>query len=223
LEFFVGHDAPEIQKTGRNSFAQIRRITEVAMVFSLIMAAVWTPQGNLNAFFSISAAAFVVGIAVAGDYTTKDMGLTQPFTGTWQILLSGLVLCGMIWVLGAAMRFAGAGYAVPWNRSWQYAIWALIQEFILQSIFFVRFESLMGSRRAMLATASLYAIAHIPSPLLTLLSFAGGIVFCQLFRRFRNLYPIGIIHAALGLTIASSLPDKWLHHMRVGIGYLTLH
>jgi membrane protease YdiL (CAAX protease family) len=121
------------------------------------------------------------------------------------------------------MRFAGAGYAVPWNRSWQYAIWALIQEFILQSIFFVRFESLMGSRRAMLATASLYAIAHIPSPLLTLLSFAGGIVFCQLFRRFRNLYPIGIIHAALGLTIASSLPDKWLHHMRVGIGYLTLH
>ncbi|PYV85471.1 MAG: CAAX protease family protein, partial [Acidobacteria bacterium] len=38
--------------------------------------------------------------------------------------------------------------------------------------------------------------------------------------RWRNLYPIGIIHAALGLTIAFSFPDRWLHHMRVGIGFL---
>ena len=81
----------------------------------------------------------------------------------------------------------------------------------------------MGSRRAVLAAAGLFAVAHIPSPLLTLLSFLGGILFCELFRRFRNLYPIGIIHGALGLTIAASLPDHWLHHMRVGIGYLRFH
>jgi len=59
--------------------------------------------------------------------------------------------------------------------------------------------------------------------LLTVLSFLGGLLFCELFRRWRNLYPLGIIHAALGLTIAASLPDKWLHHMRVGMGDLTLH
>ena len=38
-----------------------------------------------------------------------------------------------------------------------------------------------------------------------------------------ELYPLGIIHGGLGLTIAASLPDRWLHHMRVGIGYLRFH
>ena len=37
------------------------------------------------------------------------------------------------------------------------------------------------------------------------------------------LFPLGVVHAALGLTIAASLPDSLLHHMRVGIGYLMYH
>lgn len=150
------------------------------------------------------------------------MGLTRPLTGAGTILLIGAGLCGLIWLCGAALRFAGAGYPIPWGRSWEYAIWALVQEFILQSLFFVRLESIFGSRRAIVYSATLYALAHIPSPVLTILSFIGGLIFCELFRRYRNLFPIGIIHAALGITIAASLPNPWLHHMRVGIGYLTL-
>jgi hypothetical protein len=41
-----------------------------------------------------------------------------------------------------------------------------------------------------------------------------------MFRRYRNIFPLGLVHAALGLTIAASLPDSLLHHMRVGLGYL---
>ena len=100
---------------------------------------------------------------------------------------------------------------------------SLVQEFILQSILFLRLESVLGSRRAVIATASLFALVHIPSPILAPLAFLGGILFCEFFRRWRNLFPLGILHAALGLTVAASLPDKWLHHMRVGIGYLTMH
>jgi membrane protease YdiL (CAAX protease family) len=105
----------------------------------------------------------------------------------------------------------------------QYVIWSLAQEFILQSVFFLRLEAVFGSRKAVVAAAFLFALAHIPNPILTILSFWGGLLFCESFRRWRNLFPLGIVHAALGLTIAASLPDKWLHHMRVGIGYLTLH
>lgn len=86
---------------------------------------------------------------------------------------------------------------------------------------FMRLESVLGSRRAVFWAASLYAVAHIPNPVLTSLSFFGGLLFCEFFRRWRNLFPLGIIHGALGITIAASLPDRWLHHMRVGIGYLT--
>lgn len=160
---------------------------------------------------------------MAGRWSAPELGLTRRWAGLGYILLAGALLCGAIVLIGIPLRFAAAGNSLPLSRSWQYVVWALAQEFILQGIFFVRLESLLGSRRAVLAAAGLFAIAHLPSPVLTALSLLGGILFCELFRRFRNLYPLGIIHGALGLTIAASLPDRWLHHMRVGIGYLCFH
>jgi hypothetical protein len=209
------------QPDGTHSHA--RNFIEIVVVFALIIAAVWTPQGRLNAFFSISAAACVVAFAIASPWSSREMGLAQPLAGVGRILMTGAILCLVVWLAGLGFRFAGPGYAIPLNRSWQYAVWALVQEFILQSIFFVRFESALGSRRAVLFSALLYSVAHIPNPVLTPLSFIGGLLFCELFRRYRNIFPLGIIHAALGLVLALSLPDKWLHHMRVGIGYAALH
>jgi len=200
-----------------------RSLLEVFVVFALILAAVWTPQGRWNALFSLGAAACVLAFAALGPWGPREMGLSRPTAGASKILLIGALLCGAIWFSGLGLRFAGLGYRVSWNRSWQYAIWALVQQFILQSVFFIRLEPMVGGRRAVLCAASLYAAAHIPSPVLTLLSFLGGLVFSELFRRWRNLFPLGVIHAALGLTIANSLPDKWLHHMRVGIGFVKSH
>lgn len=224
-EVFSSCDSSELPVKHRHtrphsSSPYIRTFVEICVVFTLILSAVWIPQGRANALLNISAAACVVAFAVASRWSARELGLTRPFAGIISILLAGALLCGAIVVIGVPLRFAGAGKSLPLGRSWQYVLWALAQEFILQSIFFVRLESLLGSRRAVLAAAGLFAIAHMPSPLLTVLSFFGGVFFCELFRRFRNLYVLGILHGALGLTISASLPDRWLHHMRVGIGYL---
>jgi hypothetical protein len=214
---------PETESVEVETGSGTRNLIEIAVIFGLLMAAIWTPQGQLNSFFSISAAACVVAFAIAGSWNWHELGLTRPLAGSGTILFAGAALCGVILLLGVGLRFAGAGYPIPWSRSWEYAIWALIQEFILQSIFFVRLESMFGGRKASVYCASLFAVAHIPNPVLTSLAFVGGWIFCELFRRYRNLFPIGVIHAALGITIAASFPESWLHHMRVGIGYLTLH
>jgi membrane protease YdiL (CAAX protease family) len=200
-----------------------RDLLEIALVLGFILVAVWTPQGPINSFFSLVAAACVVAFALVGRWTFSEMGLTRPLKGTAYILLLGAMACAAIVAVGITLRPIGMGYTVPWERSWQYAIWAVLQEFILQAIFFLRLEALLGSRRAVIAAASLFALVHIPSPLLTVLAFLGGLLFCECFRRWRNLYPVGLIHAALGLTISAYMPDRWLHHMRVGIGYLALH
>jgi len=217
-EIIVGSGTAASETSKRST---VRDLLEIAIVFGLILAAVWTPQGRLNALFSVSAAAWVLVVACFGRWGPRQMGLAQPLAGVWKIFLAGAVLCGLIWVAGFAVRSIGPGYPIPWNRSWQYAIWALVQEFILQSIFFVRLESVLGSRRAVFWAAALYALAHIPNAALTVLSFLGGLLFCEFFRRWRNLSSLGIIHGALGITIAASLPDRWLHHMRVGVGYLS--
>jgi membrane protease YdiL (CAAX protease family) len=73
---------------------------------------------------------------------------------------------------------------------------------------------------AVWVTATLFAAVHLPSPLLTTFTLIGGLLFCEMFRRFRSIYPIGVVHALMGLTVALTMPDSVLHHMRVGIGYL---
>jgi membrane protease YdiL (CAAX protease family) len=198
-------------------------VIEILVVVGWIVAAAWTPQGALNQFFSITAAACVVAFAFTGKWSPSEMGLTRPLAGAVPIVITGVLLCAAIALAGVTLRFAGAGHTLPWSRSAPYAVWALAQEFILQSVLFLRLETIFGPKRAVFAAASLFAFVHLPSPVLTVLAFCGGLVFSELFRRWRNLYPIGMIHAALGLTIAASLPDHWLHHMRVGIGYLILH
>lgn len=200
-----------------------RDIAETGTVLVLILSATWTHHGGANLAVTIAASACIIVFAVLGRFSAREMGLTRPLTGAGYILLAGALACAAIAAAGTAFRAAGAPYEVPLQRSWQYAIWALEQQFILQSIFFVRLESVLGSTGGVLAAAGLFALVHIPNPVLTLLAFLGGILFCELFRRWRNLYPLGIIHAALGLTIPASFPDKWLHHMRVGIGYLLFH
>jgi Type II CAAX prenyl endopeptidase Rce1-like len=209
--------------THQKSSRTRRDLREITIVFFLIVIAVWTPSGHAQFFVSLVATACVVAFAMAGKWSPFELGLTQPLTGAVRMLFAGALACSAIALVGILFRSVGPGYSVPLSRSWQYAVWALEQEFILQSIFFVRWQEVVGSRWAVMVSAVLFALVHIPSPILMLLSFAGGILFCELFRRWRNLYPLGVIHAGLGLTIAASFPDKWMHHMRVGIGYLMYH
>jgi membrane protease YdiL (CAAX protease family) len=196
---------------------------EVGLVFLSIMVAVWTQPGRFNAGVILLSALCTLWLTARGRYSVRELGLTQPGSGAVSTVVSGVVLVIVLVAVGWTMKSLGPAHAIPWNRAWQYALWALVQEFILQSFFFVRLESLLGGRRAVWAAALLFGATHIPSPLLTLLSFGGGLLFCEMFRRYRNILPLGLVHAALGLTIAATLPDSWLHHMRVGVGYLSYH
>jgi len=193
---------------------------QVGIVFALIMIAVWTPQGRINTIVSLLAAFCIVWFTVRSHFSIGELGLAQPSSGVVAILAAGALMVAAIVVAGALMHNLGPAQPAPWKRAWQYGIWSLQQEFILQSFFFVRLESVLGGRRARVRAALLFCIAHVPNPLLTVLSFIGGLIFCELFRRYRNLYPLGVVHATLGLTIAANLPDNLLHHMRVGLGYL---
>jgi membrane protease YdiL (CAAX protease family) len=203
--------------------SDLSNLLQIGLVFGLILVAVWTPQGRFNSAVSLAAAFFTVVLTFASHRSNRELGLAQPFSGAVVILAFGALFVLVIAAAGAFTKTLGPPQPLPWSRAWQYAIWALLQQFILQSFIFVRLESVFDSRRAVLAASLLFAAAHLPSPLLTVLSFLGALFFCEMFRRYRNIFPLGLVHAALGLTIASSLPDHLLHHMRVGLGYLVYH
>jgi Type II CAAX prenyl endopeptidase Rce1-like len=207
---------------GDRPASNLLSLLEIGLVFGLILVAVWTPQGRINSVVSLAAAALVIVLAFHA-HSPEELGLAHPFSGALVTLAAGALLVLVITASGSFTRVVGPPQPLPWYRAWQYAIWALLQQFILQSFMYLRLESVVGSRRAVAASAVLFSVAHIPNPWLVALSLMGALFFCEMFRRYRNIFSLGLVHAALGLTIAASLPDRWLHHMRVGLGYLRYH
>ncbi len=105
-----------------------------------------------------------------------------------------------------------------------YVLWTIYQQFLLQDLFMDRLLRLVTNEAAAVTLAgTLFAAAHLPSPLLTAATLVWGVVSCALFLRYRNLWALGLAQGLLGLCFAMCVPDALHHHLRVGLGYLRYH
>jgi membrane protease YdiL (CAAX protease family) len=115
------------------------------------------------------------------------------------------------------------------TRSWVmtfggYTVWSFVQQFLLQGFFLFRLLRLLPRREwAALAAAVMFALAHLPNPILTPITLLWGTLSCLLFLRYRNIYTLGLAHGILGICVAITVPNYLHHHMRVGLGYLRYH
>ena len=100
-----------------------------------------------------------------------------------------------------------------------YVLWTLYQQFLLQDYFMPRLSRILSSDAAIAVAALLFAVAHLPNLSLAVATLVWGGVSCALFRRYRNLYILGLAQGLLGLSFAVCVPDAMHHHMRVGLGY----
>jgi membrane protease YdiL (CAAX protease family) len=196
---------------------------QLIVVYVFMERALWSARiASRNMWVFIAAITVLVFVFVDRPSLKRTgLGLPTRFGASLALAISFAAAI----FLGLVVRWAGG--QIPANPrwpslhlTWQYVVWALIQEFMLQSFFFTRCEELFGSSAAVWVAATLFASVHLPSPILTTFTLAGGLFFCEMFRRYRSIYPIGIVHGMLGLAIAVTMPDSLLHHMRVGIGYL---
>ncbi len=205
------------------AFGRMLSLAEIAVAYGLIEGALWSATPAHRYLWAWLATIWIVGITVIHRPSLESLGLTRRGLreSSW-VITAGLVFVA---VIITAAYFAGTLHDYSRNgdlalRATGYLIWAFEQEFILQSFIFTRLESLVGRGfRAVLIAAALFSAAHIPSPVLTVGSFFMACLFCSVFRRYRNLYPLAITHWLVGLAISLSLPDWVGHHMHVGIGY----
>ncbi len=211
----------EAQRTGVRS--RRRDIAEIAIAYGLILTVIWTPRPLQQMLWWAAVLVIAAIIALSFD------GLRAMGLGAGNCFRS-------FWVVGAALAIAAAAVLIaarlhtlrqPENTRllieafWLYAIWSGVQQFLLQCFFLSRLLRLLpGARQAAFAAAGLFAAAHLPNPILSILTLVWGTLACLLFLRYRNLYPLAIAHAILGITIAVSVPGHVDHNMRVGLGYL---
>jgi membrane protease YdiL (CAAX protease family) len=196
---------------------------QVSIVFLFLELVLWAPTRNMRNRWAVITMITLLLLVLIDRPSLERLGLRLPKTFGASVVL-GISFAGVFFMV---VLVKSVGGQIPANETWPalqtvwgYVIWALIQEFILQSFFFNRFEELYGSSAAVWIASTLFAVAHLPSPVLTTATLIGALFFCEMFRRYRSIYFLGIVHAMLGLTIAIVTPNSLLHHMRVGIGYL---
>ncbi|HET9480476.1 MAG TPA: CPBP family intramembrane glutamic endopeptidase, partial [Candidatus Polarisedimenticolia bacterium] len=101
--------------------------------------------------------------------------------------------------------------------------WGFLQQYLLQSFIHRRLASLIdGPLARELATAGIFAVLHLPNPVLVPVTFVAGFVFSVLFRRNPNLAVLALCHAVGSTAVAFAFDPGVLHRMRVGPGYFRL-
>lgn len=196
---------------------------QVLLVYAALEGALWT-AGLAQACFMVVTVALAVAWTLSQPRLWADLGLARHSIGRgWWIAAVGAAVAGLVllaaWQL-RTLRPPALSLAVGVNIVMS-LIWALLQQFLAQSFFFLRLEHLLRSGRwAVAGAALLFSSAHIPNPVLVPVTLAGGLALSAVFRRCRNLYPLAVAHALVALSLAISIPESVLRDMRVGIAYL---
>src|SRR5262249_61345539 len=143
-------------------------LLEISLVYAAIQIALWTTDlpGTIA-----TAGAFVgvFGFVLAERVSARELGLSrQGLRPSLWIVLAALGLFALIVVIG---RLSGSLHGLDkealWWRIPAYLPWGFAQQFAAQCFFFRRLEALLGKGLpAVVATAILFAGAHLPNPVL---------------------------------------------------------
>lgn len=100
-----------------------------------------------------------------------------------------------------------------------YVPWGMLQQYVLNGYFFNRLSRAVSHRAAPFLSAALFSGAHLPNWFLVPVTFLAGYLCTRIYRRYQNLYFLGIAHAILGFLLYMVIPDSISHHLRVGPGW----
>ena len=223
-----GKDERVVEPTtqGERVVRRRRALVELAVGYGLILVVIWTPRPWQRGFY-VAALLWIVAVTIRSFDGWKVMGLrVGGFVRSLWVVGGALVLALVAVVvaarLGTLNRPPGAGLFV--KTYWGYAIWSLMQQFLLQDFVLLRVLRLVEKKStAVMVAVGMFALAHLPSPILTVVTVVWGTAACWLFLRYRNIFTLGMAHAVFGICLAMVVPGRVDHNMRVGLGYLRYH
>jgi membrane protease YdiL (CAAX protease family) len=198
-----------------------RDLVEVVLGYGAIIGVIWTPE-HLQRILSPFALMLTLLLVLARRPSWDELGLGRRglISSLW-ILPAAVAVAAVSMFIAAKMGTMHPLYKSDFKHVSGYVLWTIYQQFLLQDYFMDRLLRLLSNKdAAAILAGTLFALAHLPNLTLTAATLVWGIVSCALFRRYRNLWTLGLAQGLLGLCFAVCVPDALHHHLRVGLGYL---
>jgi hypothetical protein len=198
-----------------------RDLIELILGYGTIVGVIWTPE-PLQRILSPLALVLTLAVVLARCKNRDELGLGRcGFISSLWILPAAIVLSLLSALVAAKIGTLHPLYKGDFKHITGYVLWTIYQQFLLQDYFMDRLLRLVSSEAlAVILAGTLFAVAHLPNLVLTAATLVWGIVSCALFRKYRNLWALGLAQGLLGLCFAICVPDALHHHLRVGLGYL---
>jgi hypothetical protein len=205
------------------SAATVRKITiaEPISVFVLIMAYIWELRYSHHGAWLAILGLMLMSHRLRGEYPAS-LGFDgrnlrdclREFAPAIAFLALVMLAFGILLQTTRPIRFeqgllAWAGY-LPWG---------LFQQYILNGYFLKRFDSVLSRRTAPMISAALFSGAHLPNWFLMAVTLLTGYLCARIYRRYNNLYFLGIAHGTVGFLLFLVVPDSISHHLIVGPGW----
>jgi hypothetical protein len=204
--------------------SRARDLIELILGYGLIVGIIWTPE-HLQRLLSPIALVLTLSVVLARGQSRDELGLgARGLIPSLWILPAAIALTALSLFVAAKLGSLHPLYKADFAHISGYVLWTIYQQFLLQDYFMDRLLRLLSNESAALTLAGvLFAAAHLPNLVLTAATLIWGIASCALFRRYRNVWALGLAQGLLGLCFAVCVPDALHHHLRVGLGYLRYH
>jgi len=201
--------------------SRTRDLVELIFGYSMIVGIIWTPE-RLQRVLSPVALVLTLLVVLAHRHNRDELGLgARDFVRSLWILPAAAGLAALSIFAAAKIGTLHPLYKADLAHISGYVLWTIYQQFLLQDYFMDRLLRLVSSEAAAVTLAgTLFAAAHLPNLVLAAATLLWGIVSCALFRRYHNLWALGLAQGLLGLCFAICVPDALHHHLRVGLGFL---
>jgi hypothetical protein len=205
------------------SAATVRKITiaEPISIFVLIMAYIWELRYSHHGAWLGILALMLISHRLRGEHAVT-LGFNsgnlwtclRDFAPAIAFLALLMLALGILLQTTRPIRFEQGFWA--WAA---YLPWGLFQQYILNGYFLNRFDSVLSRRAAPVLSAALFSGAHLPNWFLMLVTLLTGYACARIYRRYNNLYFLGIAHGTVGFLLFLIVPDSISHHLTVGPGW----